>query len=424
MARIGAFFLLIIGGLLLTIGLIGTVVTIVDFANGRVKPGLLFGFAVVDVIGLAMLIGGIRVFRRTKPIGSGWTHKHDSGVYLADLPDTRVMDGSPYTVLYTTPIPGKNGRPSSLKVTTPVDMAGEFQIVRETWFDRLGKRLGLAAEIQTGDEDFDKTCYVRSDTPVFAEAYLADPVKRVAILDMRRLGFPDVSLKNGEVSVTWIGFNATQHDRPELADDAAARIILLSRNLPKPQPEFEHHTGEQRRRSQWFLWVGLIIFALTFIAAIVYRPIRGSDLFQRTLLIAAIAWPAFVFTAGLLLRGTSTSHYAWGWLVFASLFMFPLGCAGTIALLNATLDESPAVTHHAKIVEKYTTKSKNSTNYHVRCASWREPGETESFSVTRNEYGTIMVNQSDMVVTARAGRFGLEWLVSKQVDVAGKAKKR
>ncbi|MBX7186937.1 MAG: hypothetical protein K1Y01_17490 [Vicinamibacteria bacterium] len=43
-----------------------------------------------------------------------------------------------------------------------------FRLQRETDRDRWFKRVGLATEIQTGDEDFDKFVYVVSDHPMFA----------------------------------------------------------------------------------------------------------------------------------------------------------------------------------------------------------------------------------------------------------------
>ena len=96
--------------------------------------------------------------------------------------------------------------------------------------------------------------------------------------------------------------------------------------------------------------------------------------------------------------------------------LFPIGSFGTIGLVNGLFDQSAPVVHDAVIVEKYTTKSKNKTTCYVRCASWRTPGETETFRVSAMDYGQIVPHQSHLVATTRAGLLGVEWLESKQVN--------
>jgi hypothetical protein len=414
MSRGFALFLIASG---IVFGLIGTTgLVMIAVGQANMPPQATVAFVALELVAAGLITWAVRIMRRTKPIGQVTATGTVVNGYVANTPQMCEMDGSTYAVLYLPPVPGKNGRPSSLGVSTPVDAAGEFKITRETWFDRLGKRLGLALEVQTGDEEFDRECYVRSDTPEFAEAYLGDPVKRVAILDMRRLGFPDVTLKEGTISVTWVGFDPHKHDRPELTADAAARLILLGRNLPAHKPEFENRVGAHRKQWQVVLWVFLAVFALTVIGLGFYPPLSGWDLASRAALLVVVAGPVFAFVSALLLRGTSTSHYAWGGLMIGTLLLFPLGGAGTAGLLNGLQDTSPEVTHKPLIVEKYTTKSKNSTNYHVRVQSWRDPGETESFGVSQTDWTAAVPHQSKLVVVTRAGWLGVEWVVSKRVE--------
>ena len=330
---------------------------------------------------------------------------------------TLELDGSPYTVLYTPPVPGKHPRPSVLRISTPAPAQGEFHMAPQTWFDRVCKRFGLATEIETDDEVFNAECYVRSDTPDFAAAYLADPIKRVAILDLRRLGFPEVLLTGGTLSASWTGFNPKAHEKPDLSADTAARLLILARNLPEHRPEFDHRTGGHRKKWQAVLWLFLVGFALTMLSLIPFTPIHALDLIVRALVVLVLGLPAFAYLAAIFLRGTSTSHYAWGGLMGGAVFLFPLGSVGSTALVNGLADDSAQVVHNAPITEKYTTRSKNRTNYHVRVASWRNPGETESFQISGSEYNAVVPNQSQMVITTRAGAFGIEWLVSKSVNV-------
>lgn len=414
MGRLSGLVLLAFGG---TFGLFGTVLMLVAAlaADGFNGPFFAVG-VVVFLLGVGALIGAIVVLRRTKPItGIQPAADGSSGSFAADATETAELDGTAYTVHYQTPIKGKNGRPSSLVVATTVPTDGEFRITGETGFDRLCKSVGLAVEIQADDPDFDDTCYVRTDAVEFTQAYLADPIKRVAVVDLRRLGFPEVCLADRRIEARWVGFDPLKDDRPDLTADAAARLILLSRNLPEPQPEFAARTGTWRKRWQVVLWLSLLAFALTIFSLFAYTPLHFWSLLVRAAVPLFVGLPAFAFISAVLLRGTSRSHTAWGALMFGAIPLFPPGAIGTAALVNGMTDGSPPVPHDARIVRKYTTKSKNTTNYHVECQSWSEPGKTMSFRVGSAEYERVVEGQSHLRVTTRAGSLGVEWLVSKQL---------
>ena len=414
MSRGFALFLLALGIVLGLAGLLGTIAAIGNMP-ARGQPQLLVAMLIIDFVAAALLILSITLLRRTRPIGAiPKVIDGKIGVYTPNTPLTGELDDVPYTILYLPPIRGKNGRPSLLTVSVPVETAGEFQIAPETWFDRFCKKLRVAAEIETGDETFDAESYVRSDAVEFTQEYLADPVKRIAILNVRQLGFPRVVLKDRMVAAQWTGFDPARDDKPELAEDAAARLVLLARNLPPHKPEFEIRTGQHRKKWQVVLWVFLAIFALTILSLIGYSPIWASDLLLQAAFVIIPGIPIFAYLSAWLLSGTSTSHYAWGALMLGTLFLFPIGCIGTVGLLNGVLDNSAGVVHTQLIVDKYTTKSKNSTNYHVKCVSWRAPGATESFTVTAVDYGAVVPNRSHLVVTTRSGALGIEWLESKR----------
>lgn len=414
MGRLSGLVLLAVGGTLATFGTILMVVAALA-ANGFNGP-VFAGGVVIFLIGDGLLIGAIVVLRRTKPItGVQPPAAGSSGSFAADTTETAELDGTAYTVHYQTPIKGKNGRPSSLVVGTAVPTDGEFRITGETGFDRLCKSVGLAVEIQADDPDFDDTCFVRTDAVEFTQAYLTDPIKRVAIVDLRRLGFPEICLADRRIEARWVGFDPVKDDRPDLAVDAAARLILLSRNLPEPQPEFAARTGTWRKRWQVVLWLTLVAFALTIFSLFAYTPLHFGSLLARAAVPLFVGLPAFAFVSAVLLRGTSRSHTAWGALMFGAILLFPPGAIGTVALVNGLTDGSPPTAHDARIVRKYTTKSKSKTNYHVECQSWSEPGKTVSFRVGSTEYNRVAEGKSNLRVTTRAGGLGVEWLVSKQL---------
>lgn len=395
------------------LGLAGLVLFIAGIQRLQGGVELLVTGMVLGGLGAVMLIGGLAGYRRAA--GRPPAADAGAGEYAPNQTVTRELDGAPYSVHYTPPVHGKNSRPSCLRVSTPVEARGEFHMAPETWFDQVCKRFGLAVEIETGDALFDAECYVRSDTPAFAAEYLADPVKRVAIRDLRRLGFAAVTLGGGTLTAAWTGFNPKVNDRPELCADAAARLVLLARNLPPHKPEFERRTGTHRKKWQAVLWLFLAGFAATLLSLIAYTPLDGLGILVRALIVVVPGLPVFAYLAAGLLRGTSTSHTAWGGLMVGALFLFPVGSCGTVTLVNGALDRSPPVVREAVIVEKYTTRSKNRTNYHVRVASWRNPGRTESFEVSSADHQAVVPHRSRMVVTTRAGLLGVEWMAAKRV---------
>ncbi|HEY1188743.1 MAG TPA: hypothetical protein VGE74_13900, partial [Gemmata sp.] len=178
--------------------------------------------------------------------------------------------------------------------------------------------------------------------------------------------------------------------------------------------------GAYRVRWEAVLWVALVAFGLTLIAQVGYPPVENGELIVRVGPVAVLGAFAFACTIALLLRGTSTSHYAWRRLVLGSLLLIPLGSLGTASLLNGALDRSPEVTRDQVIVEKYTTRSKNATKYHVRCASWRGAGETLSFPVSGAQHGAVVVGQSRMVLGTHAGWLGVEWRANERVELKAK----
>lgn len=421
MSRPLAVILILAGILLNVVGILVIVLAAQQMPRGG-GMGPLFAGLAVEVAGVGMLVAGIVGLRRARlaammpPAGTT-----EPVLYIPHKEVTLELDGSPYTVLYTPPVPGKHPRPSVLRISTPAPNAsGEFHMSPQTWFDRTCKRFGIAVEIETGDEVFDAECYVRSDTPEFAAAYLGDSIKRVAILDLRRMGFPEVLLTNGVLTASWTGFNPKANHKPELSIDTAARLLILARNLPEHRPEFEHRTGSHRKKWQAALWLGLIGFALTMLSLIAFPPVDTLDLLSRALVVFVVALPAFAYVSAVLIRGSSTSHNAWGALMVGAIFLLPLGSVGSTALLNGASDESPLVVHNAVITEKYTTRNKNRTNYHVRVASWRAPGETLSYRVSQTEFNAVTPHQSQMVVTTRAGAIGIEWLASRHIQQPGK----
>ena len=63
-----------------------------------------------------------------------------------------------------------------------------FKLIPETWWTRLCKFLSLGLEVQTGDQAFDDTFYVASDTREFHASLKLKPNLREVILELKKRG--------------------------------------------------------------------------------------------------------------------------------------------------------------------------------------------------------------------------------------------
>ncbi len=72
-----------------------------------------------------------------------------------------------------------------------------FRLHRETERDRWFKRAGLATEIETGDEDFDKFVYVVCDHPMFAGLLERSKEARGLISELLRAGVTRIEYSGG-----------------------------------------------------------------------------------------------------------------------------------------------------------------------------------------------------------------------------------
>lgn len=409
MGRVGGLILVAVGGLLFFLGLAGTVAVLV-------RPGAkgpLFVFAPLAVVGGGLLAAGVAVLKRTKPMGT--TAAPGSGRFQPNVPVTGELNDGTFVTLYTPPVTGKHARPSVLRVSVPAAALPDFKVAAETRFDRVAKRVGLATEVDTGDETFDPLCYVTSDAVGFIAAYLADPVKRLGVLDLRQFGYTELEVKAGFLTAAWTGFDPMAHDRPDLEAETAARLTVLTQDLPDvPDPQT---TGRGRRAWSWVLWLLAVGYGLTFLAGIPFTVMRAGELAAWVVGVLAALGPAFALLSAVLLRGTSSSHRAWAGLMTAGLFALPLGTIGTVRLLNATLDRSAAVEHEAVMTGKTTRKTKNRTNYYLQCRSWRADADTEEFDVTQFEYDRAVPGRAKVVVTTHAGWCGIEWVRGKRLEL-------
>jgi hypothetical protein len=317
--------------------------------------------------------------------------------------------------LYQPPVKGKHGKPSLLRVSVPTSCREEFAISRQTWYDRFAKRIGLALELHSGDPAFDDECYIRTEATEFVRAFVDDPDKRQAIRALRHLGFTEIALRDGEFQANWTGFDPAKNDQADLLADAATYVSMLAENLPMPEPTLDENPSSSRQAANVTLWLLALGIGPAFLWVFWYKPVFVSELILAALPIVIPTYLIFLWLAGLLLRGTSTSHDRWARLCGVGLITFALGGTGVVAAANAMFDTAESKLHTTTVVNKRSSRGKSSTTYYVACNSWRPGGEQVEFTVSSSEYSRVILGQSRIEVTVSPGWLGVEWIVARNL---------
>jgi len=103
-----------------------------------------------------------------------------------------------------------------------------FTFTKESWFDKIAKRLGLAAEHQTQDREFDRQCYITCDDSNFISTYLTSDRRRT-LLSLFRFGVQQVRYDHLEQKLLIYSSSSLLQRRAEM--DQAQTLINASYNL-------------------------------------------------------------------------------------------------------------------------------------------------------------------------------------------------
>jgi hypothetical protein len=330
--------------------------------------------------------------------------------------DSKEYSGAPFEVIYTPPVRGKYGRPSSLSIKAAAQTPTALTFSAETWFDRMCKRIGIAREHQTGDEDFDQATYIRGPSFGYAEKYLEDAQKRAAMVGLRRLGFSEIRLNGTDAEVIWPGFDPKKLHQEILAERAAEHLSALSQKLPADVPDQQAMESDLHGTWLALLWFSVVLYGLIGVFTIFFPPIRPIELLKPTIGFLIVAIAVFGWISAFLIRGRSNSHNRWAILMGIGVFLIGFGSAGAVAAVNAVGDDGPLGQRTAPIASKRHSTGRGGTKSHfVSVPAWDEKRDTIEFRVSSTEFELIVPGKAKLQIVTGAGRLGIEWLHSKKV---------
>jgi hypothetical protein len=269
--------------------------------------------------------------------------------------------------------------------------------------------------VETNDREFDDTFFISSDTEGFTREYFRKSDKRRMVTEVFSRGFNEVMHDGKKIVATWKSFPRGKNMEIKTIEEIAAALGLMAGDIPNIyEQESAENIGWKQRR--FFAFAVPIFLLVAGIACLVlgltsFRPLDEGKVIVDSLKFSVPLLFIFLWFSVQLLRGRSSSHRELMGVFALSLFGFIIAGMGGEMTLNGWLDKSKSVVHEVKVMDKYSTRSKDSRSYHVVLESWREGRYSEKLTVRRSYYDQLDPGQSTMLITTKAGKFGFEWLV-------------
>jgi hypothetical protein len=300
-----------------------------------------------------------------------------------------------------------------LSVTCTTEPLPAMRLRRENSTDRAGKRIGLNRELETGDSVFDQNVYTESnaDDKNVLRTLSSEGVRKGALFILERGGFQHIDLGKKGVVAEYSGSSNTSVFDQQQFDESLGALAMIAAGLP--------HFAEWETNTPWwtmgkFVMIGSIValvggLIFTAISAANYRPLDWSPWLWGWAL-GAVAWVFWIPICGRLVRGRSDSMR--NFLISVILFVFglPIIGGGAFVFANGFFDSSPPVPHVTRVTRQWTSRSKNSTNYHTEVQGWR-PGDVGIHFGGSGFYHSKKQG-SPVTVISKAGAFGYEWIES------------
>ena len=324
---------------------------------------------------------------------------------------TATFDGIDYAYQF---VAASSNQPIEFRVWHPHRNRGHLIVQSERGGDRFFKRIGIVAEVQTGDRNFDDAYFINTAEPSFARAMPKRVTTRAAMTSLIAGGFDSVTLDDDRILATARQPRGSLDRRRPIGDTVSALQALA-----REQPRIPKHLGRNERAS-WklslqFLYVTLTLlaiagFGLFFVDLDRFKPIDSSQVTSHCLLLLIPAYATSLYFLILVLRGRSSSHTHLGISALISLIALPFLISGLLMFANAYGDNSPIETHPVTATSKRVSHSKNGATYRVAVTRWRTARAQPEFVVSRALFKRIESGRTLLVVTTRAGKLGYEWL--------------
>jgi len=392
--------------------------------------------AVVLMVGIVLLLGGLiflalqfdrwRFQSKNLPIPSQakfidniyplqhnytpvTTLSHDMHHYTFQREDTYILLPSEPIELC---LQGTSSYPSSFSGN---DNQHSFVLMPEIHFsgestdERLGKKLALIKEFQTGDAEFDESVFIDTNVSLtFLDSLLSSDILRTAILDLLGSGWSTVTIFGhfSPVSMQAIDTSILSPDRAPL-DTSLDTLRIIQSQLPsisvQNPKKIAYDLGDKLLLANIILGLGAIAISLLGRDQWI---ILNDHFLEQSLLLSIIIWILTIPIFFRFLRGYSFSLKAFASNTCLMLFSLVLGCNPFLRWINAQFDDSPIQEVVVEILEKPDVPANISYTY---------------IGIQKSEFTpatTILISQEQLAsldnsvhLQVRSGALSEVWLV-------------
>ena len=252
----------------------------------------------------------------------------------------------------------------------PLDTKAIFKITRESKWDRFFKYIGLSAEVETTDLDFNQRFYIASDSPVFCEEIQTNGIAREFIKSIFASNCRNLWADGNNLWVQFPGKLTSPQVLAQECVDFANEIRPMGQNNP-----WIWHDP--------FAWKALVIESLVwFLGGYAFAGYMEWQFFNEDLHLFpnAVFWRglifgglgAFVFLCSVvaLMRGSSRGHRIILETLIIAVLSFPMGGIHLVSDLNTQFDKSEPKLIVAKITgltqkEHRGRRSRRYYTYHM-----------------------------------------------------------
>ena len=265
----------------------------------------------------------------------------------------------------------RKSRLTRLQIAVRAQAGPDLEIRPERLWDRLGKRVGLSKELQTGSVEFDRRLYLVAEDPRLTLLLQHEP-KALALIERlfaetTQLGLHARKLiyRNDKL---WLELDVSGKQPLQLEEPIASQLQSISRHLAGALQATvglqDNWLNQYRLAAVTLLAIssGLLVHGLLQSYRIIQFPsptiLDIDELLWDSLILSLVLLGVLVGATLILLWGSSRAHSV----LLEILLVGSLGCALTAFVLlrdiNSEFDRSPTTAMMAEVQDIYTQKGR------------------------------------------------------------------
>jgi hypothetical protein len=313
---------------------------------------------------------------------------------------------------------------TGLKVGIKGNEGYDYKLKKESTFDAICKSFGLAKEHQTGNKAFDDLVYVVSDNAslhrqISSNQSIIDST--LALFSVGKKFSCDVKEIRNNSDRIWVEFSVPS----DIEDDVLKQ--LSNQAAPLLNKIVKQLTAYPQSAIKWqdpYVLKAAILLAISSAFAIngfvhlmrldwveVPFTVDSTALFYDAILwggVIIIALLALTFT---LLGRSSRTHIVMFELIVFGLFGTVSTTFAELRDINIELDESNGFRHEVKLLDKTSSRSRNSTSYYLYVNDWNNEEVRKKIEVDSELYSSVM-RGNKLIVEQYDGYLNYRWVKS------------